>query len=64
MDHKSLKLMLVREILRCEDPEVLQAVQQLLLLDREPAPDQASDPLPEDARELQQTLDDLFFGKA
>lgn len=65
MDLKTFKLKLVQEILRCEDPEVLRAVQQVLLLDRkrgETGPPSA--PLTGDARELQQSLDDLFSGKA
>jgi hypothetical protein len=59
MDLKSFKLRLVRAILQCEDPELLEAVQQILNLDRSPPAISPGD-LPDDARELQQSLDELF----
>lgn len=73
MDLRTLKLQLIRRILQTDDAQLLQTAAQLLEMDREEAPDTLSSPgstpfpppagdtpLDEDARELQDSIDEVF----
>ncbi len=73
MDLRTLKLQLIQRILQTDDAQLLQTAAQLLEIDREDAPDTLSSPgstpfppptsdtpLDEDARELQDSIDEVF----
>lgn len=73
MDTKSLKLKIINRLLRVDDPEILRTVAGILDLNEITPPDKpntiyptdfppppSSTPLDEDAREIQDSLDDIF----